>query len=196
MVTGMSKNTPIEPNKWESVDTDWYDKRWKQMEASGESPHGEADFVSRFSPTSVLDAGCGTARVAIELSRRGCDVAGVDLDEPFITKAKQKAPELDFRLDDLMTVELDRTFDVVVMAGNVMIFVAPGTEAAVVANMARHVAPGGRLIAGFQLGRGLDVDSYNNAAAAAGLTPAEHWSSWNGDPATATSDYAVMVHQS
>lgn len=165
------------------MDTDAYDKHWQKLEAAGYNPHGEADFVSRFSPASVLDAGCGTGRVAIELAARGCDVAGVDLDGPFIEKAQAKAPEL------------DRTFDVVVLAGNVMIFVAPGTEAQVVANMAKHVSPDGRLISGFQLGRGLDVATYNAAAIEAGLTPAEHWSSWDGKEPTETSDYAVLVHR-
>ena len=188
----MSDDTPS--SKWDSVDTDAYDTHWKKLEAAGHNPHGEADFVWRFSPGSVLDAGCGTGRVAIELARRGCDVAGVDLDEPFITKARAKAPELDFHLGDLSDVHLGRTFDVVVMAGNVMIFVAPGTEADVVTNMAAHVAPGGRLIAGFQLGRGLDVESYNAAASQAGLLPEEHWSTWDADPASDASDYAVLVH--
>ena len=184
----------MESSKWESVDTDHYDKRWQEMAASGHNPHGEADFVSRFAPSSVLDAGCGTGRVAIELASRGCSVAGVDLDGPMIAKALSKAPDLDFRQDDLATVELGRTFDVVVMAGNVMIFVAPGTEAQVITQMAAHVSPGGRLIAGFQLGRGLDVAAYEEAASNAGMTAAEHWSSWNGDAATADSDYAVLVH--
>ena len=61
-----------------------------------------------------------------------------------------KAPELEWIEADLATVDIGRQFDVVVMAGNVMIFVEPSTEAAVVANMARHVAPGGHLIAGFR----------------------------------------------
>lgn len=188
----MSDDAPS--SKWDSVDTDAYDTHWKKLEAAGHNPHGEADFVSRFSPGSVLDAGCGTGRVAIELARRGCDVAGVDLDEPFIAKARAKAPELDFHLADLSDVRIGRTFDVVVMAGNVMIFVAPGTESVVVANMATHVAPGGRLVAGFQLGRGLDVESYNAAASQAGLLPEEHWSSWDAEPATDAADYAVLVH--
>lgn len=186
---------PLPKTGWESVNTDRYDKVWTQMEASGQNVHGEADFVSRFSPTSALDAGCGTGRVAIELARRGCHVAGVDLDEPFIATAQKKAPELDFRLGDIASVQLDRTFDVVVMAGNVMIFLAPNTEARVVANMSAHVSPGGRLVAGFQLGRGLDVASYNTHAAAVGLELAEHWCSWNGDTTTDASDYAVLVHQ-
>lgn len=181
--------------KWESVNAEAYDKKWRDMEAAGQSAHGEADFVQRFSPTSVLDAGCGTGRVAIELAKRGVDVAGVDLDEPFISQAQAKAPELDFRHADLSTVQLDRTFDVVVMAGNVMIFVIPGTEAQVIANMAQHLVPGGHLISGFQLRRSLDVDTYNQAAEAAGLTPVEHWRSWDVEPPTASSGYAVLVHR-
>ena len=191
----MSDNNAPGTSSWKSVNTTSYDEHWKKLQASGENVHGEADFVSRFSPTSVFDAGCGTGRVAIELSRRGCDVVGVDLDEPFITTAQHKAPELDFRLDDLAFVQLHRTFDVVVMAGNVMIFLAPDTEAQVVANMANHVSPGGHLIAGFQLERGLDVAAYNAAAEAAGLELSEHWCSWAGDKPNDESDYAVLVHR-
>ena len=56
-----------------------YDERWRRMEAAGVNPHGEADFVFSYGPRSVLDAGCGTGRVAIELARRGLDVVGTDL---------------------------------------------------------------------------------------------------------------------
>jgi chemotaxis methyl-accepting protein methylase len=63
------------------------------------------------------------------------------------------------------------------MAGNVMIFLAPGTESVVVANMARHLQPGGLLIAGFQIQRArLTVERYDEIAAAAGLTLTERWS--------------------
>ncbi len=186
----------MEPGKWQSIDADGYDQKWAEMAASGENPHGEVDFVQRFSPKAVLDAGCGTGRVAIELANREVDVMGVDLDEPFITQARAKAPHIQFELDDLATVSLDKEFDSVVMAGNVMIFVAPGTEAQVVANMARHVKPGGQLIAGFQLGRGLSADEYNAHATAAGLYLAEHWCSWSADEPTEDAEYAVLVHTS
>src|SRR6188768_254715 len=119
---------------------DAYDARWKEMAAKGESIHGEADFVCRFQPTSVLDAGCGTGRAAIELAGRGIDVVGVDLDDSMLAAARAKAPDETWINADLLDVELGRTFDVVVLPGNVMIFLAPGTEAAVVANLARHVA--------------------------------------------------------
>ena len=138
------------------------------MAAAGLSVHGEADFICGFTPTSMLDAGCGTGRVAIELSRRGIDVAGVDLDRRMLEQDGSKAPELSWIEADLASVELDRRFDVVAMPGNVMIFVGHGTEAAVVANMARHVSVGGVLVAGFELGRGYDVDRYDLDCSAAG----------------------------
>ena len=188
-------DAPSEKRLWKSVDASAYDQKWQDMEAAGKSAHGEADFVSRFSPASVLDAGCGSGRVAIELARRGCDVVGVDLDQPFIDAAIAKAPELDFRADDLSTVTVGRTFDVVVMAGNVMVFVAPGTEAQVIANMARHLAPGGRLVAGFHLHHALTVNGYNQAAADTGLIHDEHWSTWDCEEPTSASGYAVLVHQ-
>jgi len=174
---------------------DAYDAQWKELAAKGESIHGEADFVCRFEPESVLDAGCGTGRVAIELARRGVDVVGVDLDESMLAAARTKAPDLAWITADLLAVDLGRTFDLVVLPGNVMIFLAPGTETAVVANVARHVAPDGHLIAGFQLGRGYDVDRYDADCTAAGLTLAARYATWEGAPWRSGEQYAVSVHR-
>lgn len=172
-----------------------YDERWVQLAAAGHSIHGEADFVCRFEPSCVLDAGCGTGRVAIELAARGIDVLGVDLDPVMLGQARAKAPDLEWIEADLRGVDLGRAFDVVAMAGNVMIFVRSGTEAAVVANMAAHVRPGGVLVAGFQLGRGYDVDRYDADCVAAGLTLESRYATWAGDPWSPTGDYAVSVHR-
>src|SRR3954467_6255873 len=116
-----------------------YQERFDALAATGQDVHGEAGFVSRLSPASVLDAGCGTGRVAIELARRGLDVVGVDLDPSMLEVARAKAPDLTWVQGDLAEVDLGRTFDVVVLAGNVMILLASGTEGAVVANLARHL---------------------------------------------------------
>ncbi len=178
-------------SRWQSVDTASYDQQWATLD----QPHGEADLVASYGPTRVLDAGCGTGRVAIELARRGHDVVGVDLDQPMIAAAQAKAPGLDFRVDDLATAELRGRFDAIVMAGNVMIFVAPGTEASVIQNMADHLDDGGRLIAGFQLDRALGASHYVELAEAAGLQLEEHWSTWERSPAHADDTYGVFVHR-
>src|SRR2546421_3509407 len=64
-------------------------------------PHGEADLVFSYGPRCVLDGGCGTGRVAIELSRRGVEVVGVDLDRDMIELARAKAPDLTWINADL-----------------------------------------------------------------------------------------------
>ncbi len=175
--------------------SDTYDRRWEEMAASGHNVHGEADLVESVGPRSVLDAGCGTGRVAIELARRGLDVVGVDLDASMLEKARSKELDLPWVLGDVVDVDLGRTFDVVLLAGNVMIFLVPGTEAAVVANLARHLEPGGALVAGFSLEPGrLDLNTYDGYARVAGLVLAERWATWDRKPFDG-GNYAVSVHR-
>ena len=59
----------------------------------------------------VLDAGCGTGRVAIELARRGHSVAGVDIDDEMISGARGKAPELTWHQLDLASFDLREAFE-------------------------------------------------------------------------------------
>jgi len=185
-------------NRWirtRSRTGDEYDSTYERRAAAGEDVHGEANFVEAAAVRSVLDAGCGTGRVGRELARRGFEVVGVDLDDVMLATARAKAPDVDWRLGDLETIVLGRTFEAIVMAGNVMIFLTPGTEAAVVANMAAHIAPGGVLIAGFQLQRGrLTLDEYDAHSEAAGLHLKERFATWDRDPWVAGGDYAVSVH--
>ena len=172
-----------------------YDQRWEELAAAGHNVHGEADLVESLGPRSVLDGGCGTGRVAIELARRGLDVTGVDVDPSMLDVARSKGPGLRWVHADLADVDLGRTFDVVVLAGNVMIFLAPGTEPLVVANLARHLKPGGALVAGFQVEDGrLALADYDAYAEAAGLVLAERWATWDRAP-YAGGDYGVSVHR-
>lgn len=176
---------------------DEYDARWEQLEADGLDPHGEARFVMSFAPATVLDAGCGTGRVAIELAARGVTTIGFDLDRGMLDTARTKAPGLTWVEGDAATIDLRGDgpgFDVVVLAGNVMIFVEPGSEAAVIANMARHLMPGGRLVTGFSLRpNGYGTRDLDRDAAAAGLALVERWSTWDRARWSRTDDYAVSV---
>jgi SAM-dependent methyltransferase len=175
-----------------------YDRRFEELAARGVDLHGEADFVDSYEPASVLDAGCGTGRVAIELSRRGRRVVGVDLDPSMLEVARQKAPHIPWIESDLAAADLsfDQPFDAVVLAGNVLIFVTPGTEGDVVSNLAGHLAPGGRLIAGYSLRPGgFSVTAHDELASRAGLVLEGRWSTWDRRPFEAGSDYAVSVHR-
>jgi 2-polyprenyl-3-methyl-5-hydroxy-6-metoxy-1,4-benzoquinol methylase len=54
----------------------------------------------------VLDAGCGTGRIARELARRGLAVVGVDLDDVMLATARRKAPDIEWHTADLATVDV------------------------------------------------------------------------------------------
>lgn len=178
--------------RWEG---DAYQRRFDELASTGVDVHGEATFVLRRAPGSVLDAGCGTGRVAIELARRGVEVVGVDVDASMLGTARTNGPGIDWYEHDLATLDLGRVFDVVLLAGNVPLFTAPGTQSALVAGCARHVAPNGALIAGFQLGRGYELVAYDDDCRAAGLVLTERFSTWAADPDRPDSDYAVSVHR-
>lgn len=190
---------PQDANRWlqtRHVSGDAYDVTYTRRAAGGENVHGEADCLERLGPASVLDAGCGTGRVGRELARRGVDVVGVDIDPHMLATARRTAPEVPWHVADLATVDLARSFDAIVLAGNVLLFLAPGSERAVVENMARHLCGDGLLVAGFQLLPGrLRLRRYDELAAHAGLTLAERWATWDGDVWDDGADYAVSVHR-
>lgn len=191
-------------SRWQDTDAprgDAYDERWRKLAAAGQGIHGEADLIESLlretGGSRVLDAGCGTGRVAIELAARGFSVVGMDLDEAMLVAARAKAPELQWILADLSEASshLDSEFDVVALAGNVMIFVERGTEATVISELASRLAPGGLLIAGFQLTTGrLRLDHYDKDCTAAGLELVDRWATWDREPFHG-GDYAVSVHR-
>lgn len=178
------------------VDLAEYEARWERMEAQGEAVHGEADLVCTYRPARVLDAGCGMGRVAVELDRRGIEAAGADLDDDLLAVARRRWPEMRWIHADLATGDLEGPYDVVVMAGNVLLFARPQDRAAIVANLAAHLAPGGRLISGSSLEPGpggLTLEAYEQACADAGLDIEDRWSTWDRDPLDAAPRYAVVV---
>ena len=176
-------------------DGDDYQRRFDELAAGGVDVHGEASFVAALAPTSVLDAGCGTGRVAIELARRGIDVVGVDRDASMIETARRRAPHLTWIQGDVGAVDLGRHFDVVVMAGNVPLFTPSGTTSALVAGCARHLEPGGVLVVGFQVDDRYPLDRYDAEAGAAGLELVSRYATWDGAPWSEGSDYAVSLHR-
>jgi SAM-dependent methyltransferase len=193
--------------RWHKSDAprgDDYDARWRSLAAEGQNVHGEADLVETLlresGGTRVLDAGCGTGRVAIELALRGFSVVGVDADVGMLAAARAKAPELawtEANLTDLTDLRTgpDAEFDLVVLAGNVIIFLEPGSERRVLRELAAHLVPGGLLVSGFGVRPDrLSLEEYDRLAEVAGLEPVARWAAWDREP-FADGDYAVSVHR-
>ena len=177
-----------------SVDIGAYEQRWERLADEGVDVHGEVALVQSYAPDTVLDAGCGTGRIAVELARRGVAVVGVDSDPDMIDVARAKAPDLRWIVADLAELALPERFDVVLLAGNVVPYVSPERRPHAVAACARHLAAGGLLVAGFVLRPDWpDLAAYDGWCAAAGLVPAQRWSTWDRAP-YAGGDYAVSVH--
>jgi 2-polyprenyl-3-methyl-5-hydroxy-6-metoxy-1,4-benzoquinol methylase len=185
-------------SRWRAeTDLEEYFTRWERLDASGQSVHGEADFIESLHPRTVLDAGCGMGRVAIELDRRGIDVVGVDLDDDLLEFARRSRPSIQWVSADLATLRLGRRFDVVAMPGNVMIFCRPADRGAIVEAAALHLDAAGSLVTGFELRRGSDeltLAEYDRLCAASGLALVRRCATWQG-AAYAGQPYAVSVHQ-
>jgi SAM-dependent methyltransferase len=185
-----------------------YDERFARLASSGQYLHGEADLVEWLiaaymtaTGPRVLDAGCGTGRIAIELGRRRLSVVGADRDPAMLEQARAKAPDLDWRACDLAGAEaatvLDPAgFDLVLLAGNVMLFTDPGTEAALISNVANAARTGGLVVFGFSLRPGRwGLESHDRAGGDAGLALVARWSTWERSPFDPTHDeYAVSVY--
>jgi len=175
-----------------------YEKAFRDLAASGKDVHGEAAFVTDLlaregvDAPRVLDAGCGTGRVARELGRRGVEAVGVDSDTSMLDVARTEAPELLWLPADLAALDLLERFDLVLLAGNVMVFLAPGTEAEVVRRCAAHLRPGGLLVSGWRTDR-MSREVYDRLTAAAGLEPVVRWSTWDGEPWRDDADWCVAV---
>lgn len=174
----------------------WYIDRFRTMEREGVDLGGEARLVNALVPPGarILDAGCGPGRIAARLHAAGHDVVGVDVDPALIAAAEEDHPGPDWRVADLATLDLTGDpFDLAVCAGNVMIFLAPGSERAVLERLRVHVRPGGRIVLGFRTDRpygpaDLDVD-----AAAVGLVVEQRFATWDLVPYDDDADFAVTL---
>lgn len=199
MTTGFPNGSGVSDawGKWRAgIELDEYHVRWKRMEERGEASHGEADLIASLNPTSVLDAGCGMGRVAIELHRRGIEVEGADLDDDLLAYARADAPDITWQLADLASVSFGRSYQLIAMPGNVMIFCRAENRAKIVANLASHLSEQGLLVAGFSLRADADaltLSEYDEACVAAGLTLVDLYATWDRAPFKG-GDYAVSVH--
>ncbi|MGH3248453.1 MAG: class I SAM-dependent methyltransferase [Trebonia sp.] len=192
------------PTRWVTENGDQhsqlYIERFRQLASEGADLAGEARMVDAMLPRAsrVLDAGCGQGRVGAELAARGHQVTGVDADATLIGAARADFPGPRWIVDDLAGFDLSRhgdrgLFDAAVMAGNVMLFVAAGTEEQVLRRVAAHLRQDGFAVVGFATGRDYGLPDFDRHAAAAGLAPEHRFATWDLRPWRSGSPFSVTV---
>ncbi|WP_116997428.1 class I SAM-dependent methyltransferase [Desertimonas flava] len=192
------------PTRW-VTDTkpghsEWYIERFRTMAAEGADLGGEARLVDAMvRPGSrVLDAGCGPGRLGAVLHERGHTVVGVDADPALIEAAEADHPGPRWLVADLSELDLPAMgepdpFDAAVLAGNVLVFVAPGTETDVLRRVAAHVVPDGFVITGFHVNRELPLARFDECVVEAGLRVEHRFSTWDLRAWHDDADFAVTV---
>jgi SAM-dependent methyltransferase len=192
------------PTRWvtdtSAGHTEWYIERFRALAAEGADLAGEARLVDAMLPrcARVLDAGCGTGRVGAELHTRGHTVVGVDADPDLVAAARADHPGPRWLVADLAELDLavegeTEPFDAAVLSGNVMVFVAPGTEGDVLARVAAHVRADGFVIVGFHVDRALALDAFDRCAVDAGMEVEHRFATWDLRAWREAADFAVTV---
>ncbi len=178
----------------------WYIERFRRMAAEGVDLGGEARLTDALvAPGSrILDAGCGPGRVGAVLHDRGHHVVGVDVDAELIAAAREDHPGPVWHVADLVDLDLPAAgirepFDAAVVAGNVLTFVAAGTEPIVLARIAAHLVDGGVAVVGFGTDRGYAPAAFDADLAAAGFTMEHRFATWDLRPWHDQADFAVSV---
>ncbi|MYV70925.1 methyltransferase domain-containing protein [Streptomyces sp. SID2131] len=185
-----------------------YARRFARLAAAGQDVHGEAAFCDALlrPAARVLDAGCGTGRIAIRLAELGHDCTGVDIDASMLAVARRDAPAQDWLLGDLARLDalgLQPDFDLVLAAGNVIPLLAPGTEPTVLRHLAAALRPGGLLVTGMGLDAAhlplpeppFEMEKFDHWCALADLTLLHRYATWDGEPYAPGCGYAVSVHR-
>ena len=176
--------------------SEWYVQRFRTAAEEGTDITGEARLLDAIVPprSRILDAGCGPGRLGAELHARGHIVVGVDVDPVLIAAAREDHPGPTWLVADLADLELDEEpFDAALIAGNVMVFVAPGTEADVLTRVAAHVKPDGVVVVGFDLDLHYPLEAFDADLVATGLRVEQRFATWDLRPLPDDPDYAVTI---
>jgi SAM-dependent methyltransferase len=108
---------------------------WRELAAAAEGP--------------VLDLGCGTGRVALDLAAHGHSVTAVDADPELVAELARRARERGLRVDTLAadgrTLAIDRRFGLALAAMQVVqLLGGRDGRLALMTRVREHLAPGAR----------------------------------------------------
>jgi len=127
--------------------TDWFAgevaERYDQSTA-GMPVEPVVDFLEPLAAGGALELAIGTGRIAVPLAERGVRVAGIDFSPDMVAQLQQKTDEIPVAIGDMTTTKVDGTFSLAYVVFNSINNVTTQEgQAAVFANVAAHLEPGG-----------------------------------------------------
>jgi len=162
----MADPAPLPPTRWAlgGARTSGYGERFAQLVADGADVVGEARLADALvgRGATILDAGSGMGRIGAHLQAQGHRVTAAEPDRALVEQSRRMWPDLPvipleilaLTPEALTAAGAPTAYDLVVCVGNVLTFVAEGTEADVLRRLGSLLAPGGRILVGFHLQQG------------------------------------------
>jgi len=146
----------------------WYAYAYEQFETQTH----DVDFLLKVlcgqtdgTPQNILEVACGGGRISVPLAKAGHNVTGFDMDEFVLLRCYQKMkdmPNITCYQADALNTDWDTGFDIVVMAGNLLINIQSSMDYAeaqkiFIEKAAKALRPGGCLY--------LDYDQHSDESA-------------------------------
>jgi SAM-dependent methyltransferase len=117
---------------------------------------GEIDFYRALAMEvkeqggSVLEVGCGTGRVTLQLAQEGISIVGMDISPAMLTIARQKSQELPnvrWVEGDMQAFDLGGCFELIIIPGHSFQFMlTPEDQLACLNCVHQHLTPHGKFI--------------------------------------------------
>ncbi|MCW2833262.1 MAG: ribosomal methyltransferase KsgA/Dim1 family protein [Nocardioides sp.] len=189
------------PTRWELAGerNRGYAESFATRVADGSDIDGEARLADAMVPRGarILDVGSGMGRVAAALAARGHEVVATEPDAALREQSRATYADLDVLPHQALDLPELPGFDLVLLVGNVLIYLGQDTERHVLAHLRSLLAPGGRVLAGFHLhgtrqgSRVYPADEFVADVEAAGLRVDWRFGSYELHPPN--DEYAVWV---
>jgi SAM-dependent methyltransferase len=118
------------------------------------------DFLLPYAGGGALELAIGTGRIAVPLAARGVSVAGVDLSPDMVAELQKKTDAIPVVVGDMTSARVEGGFSLAyVVFNSINNVTTQDGQAAVFANAAAHLAPGGHFVVevGARNGQRLEV---------------------------------------
>lgn len=180
----------LPPTRWElaGAGNKGYGETFAQRVTAGDDIDGEARLADALAPRNarILDIGSGMGRVSAALLSRGHQVVATEPDPELRAQSGATYPGLEVLPHEALALDPDElgAFDLVVVVGNVMIYLGEGTERPVLQRVRDLLAPDGRVLLGFHLtavkagSRTYPADEFVADAEASGLRVVHRFGSY------------------